>query len=196
MQHEQIIDKVVKDFENGKMSRRELIRTLALTVTAVTAGSVTAVSAASPAPAAAADGKGFKALTVNHISYQALDYARCRDFYVNLLGMTVAFDTGDQCYLQFGDPNSHAGETTIHLRRTNRSDNKPYVDHVAYTIDNWDRDAVLAELKRRGFDPAADSKYGWTIKDSEGYEIQLISKDHNRYLLEECGGYMQGCPKK
>jgi hypothetical protein len=194
-QHEQIIDKVVRDFENGKMSRRQLIQTLALSVTAATAAASAAPPvAAAPAPAAAK--KGFKALTINHISYQALDYARCRDFYVDLFGMSVAFDSGDQCYLQFGDPDSKAGETTIHLRRTNRADNKPYIDHVAYTIDNWDRDAVLENLKSRGFDPSPDSKYGWTIKDSEGFECQLIAKNHNRYLLEECGNYMQGCPKK
>lgn len=192
MKHEQIIDKVVRDFENGKMSRRQLIQTLALSVTAATA--VSAAPEAAPKPAAGR--KGFKALAVNHISYQALDYARCRDFYADLFGMSVAFDSGDQCYLQFGDPDSKGGETTIHLRRTNRADNKPYIDHVAYTVDNWDRDAVLDELKSRGYNPAADSKYGWTIKDSEGYEVQFIAKEHNRYLLESCGNYMQGCPKK
>jgi Glyoxalase/Bleomycin resistance protein/Dioxygenase superfamily len=185
---EQIIARLVKDFEDGKLSRRQLIKSLALTATAA--------AGASAAPAAPDFSKGFKALAVNHISYQAVDYARARDWYVSMFNMTVPFDTGDQCYLQFGDPDSKAGETTIHMRRTNRADNKAYIDHMAYTIDNWDRDAVYEELKRRGYDPKADSKYGWTIKDSEGFGCQLIAKEHNRYLLYSCGGYMQGCPKK
>lgn len=196
MQHEQIIENVVKDFENGKMSRRELVRTLALTVTAVAVGSVGTAPPAKAAPAAAAAGQGFKTINVNHISYMATDYGRCRDFYVELLGMSVPYDTGSQCYLQFGDPDSHAGETTIHLRKTDRPDKQPYVDHIAYTIDNWDSEAVLEELKRRGLDTEADGVLGWSFKDSEGYACQMISKEHNRYILEQCGGYAQGCPKK
>src|ERR1041385_5782018 len=90
---EHIIAKLLQDFEAGRMSRRQLIQSLAL-----------ASAAASSAPAAATEGNGFKAITVNHISYQVADYAKTRDFYGNLLGMKVSHDDGKQRYLSFAIP--------------------------------------------------------------------------------------------
>src|SRR2546421_1670390 len=87
---EHIIAKLLHDFEHGFMSRRQLIQSLAMTATAA------AAAGATPSEAAA-DGKGFKAVAVNHISFQVADYAKTRDFYVDLLGMNVLKDTGKQC---------------------------------------------------------------------------------------------------
>ena len=61
---EHLIGKLLHDFEQGRMDRRQLIRSLAL-----------AAAAATPA---AAEGKGFQAVTVNHISYVVADYAKTR----------------------------------------------------------------------------------------------------------------------
>ncbi|HEV2445236.1 MAG TPA: twin-arginine translocation signal domain-containing protein, partial [Candidatus Sulfopaludibacter sp.] len=66
---EQIISKLLRDFEEGKVSRRQLIKSLSVAVAA----------AAGAVPAVAAEGKGFKAVTVNHISYRVADYAKTRD---------------------------------------------------------------------------------------------------------------------
>src|SRR5712692_20710 len=131
---EHIIGKLLRDFENGKMNRRQLIQSLALAASA--AGAV--------APAAAADNKGFKAVTVNHISYVVADYTKTRDFYADLLGMKVEHDTGKQCSLVFGD------SFIIPRNPRDASVKTPLINHVAYTIDNWDKNAVEAELKRRG----------------------------------------------
>src|SRR5579872_5730646 len=91
---EQMISKLLRDFEEGKMNRRQLVQSLAMAATV----------AAGVAPAAAAEeGKGFKAVTVNHISYQCVDYAKTRDFYASLLGMGVTQDNGSQCYMPFGN---------------------------------------------------------------------------------------------
>src|SRR5213593_2711797 len=92
---EHIITALLEDFEQGKMTRRQLIQSLALTATAA--------SAASAAPAAAAEGKAFKALSINHVSYQVVDYTKSRDFYAGLFGMQVSRDDGMQCRLSFGD---------------------------------------------------------------------------------------------
>ena len=49
-----------------------------------------AAGAAAHAGRAPAQGsKGFRAVAVNHISYQVSDYAKTRDFYADLLGMKV-----------------------------------------------------------------------------------------------------------
>jgi catechol 2,3-dioxygenase-like lactoylglutathione lyase family enzyme len=119
-------------------------------------------------PTAAADGKGFKAITVNHISYQVADYAKTRDFYADLLGMKISQDDGKQCFLSFGN--------TFIIPR-NRPIRTPRIDHIAYTIDNWNREAVEAELKRRGLQPRPDTQNSFHVKDPEGFDLQISGKE-------------------
>jgi catechol 2,3-dioxygenase-like lactoylglutathione lyase family enzyme len=141
------------------MSRRQLVQTIAI---AATAASV---------PALGAQAKGLKAVAVNHISYGTADYGRTRDFYADLLGMKVSHDDGKQCYLAFGS-------SFIVARKTRQPDNKPYVDHIAYTIDNWDPAAVEAEVKRRNLNGKLDAeKQSVFIKDPDGLGVQICSKD-------------------
>jgi catechol 2,3-dioxygenase-like lactoylglutathione lyase family enzyme len=156
---EQIISKLLQDFEQGKMNRRQLVRSLA--VAAAAAG------AATPAPAA---GKGFQAVAVNHISYMVADYAKTRDFYADLLGMKVSKDDGKQCYMSFGD-------TFLLPRNARASVKPPVVDHIAITIDNWDKNAVEAELKRRGLEPRPDTEDSFHVKDPDGYNLQISGKN-------------------
>ncbi len=80
---EHVIANLLRDFEQGKMSRRQLIQSLAIAATA-TATAAAGVRSASAAPAP--DTKGFKAVAVNHISYGVADYARTRDFYADSFG--------------------------------------------------------------------------------------------------------------
>jgi catechol 2,3-dioxygenase-like lactoylglutathione lyase family enzyme len=164
---EGVIAKLLDDFERGRMTRRELIKSLAI-VGAAGAG-------AAAAGAAAAQGekrKGFRAVAVNHISYQVSDYAKTRDFYADLLGMKVVGDTGTQCYLILGDTN-----TFMIPRNAPQGSTPPRIDHIAYTIENWDKNAVKAELERRGLDPRADTENSFHIVDPNGYDLQISGKD-------------------
>src|SRR6202030_1985523 len=90
---ESVIAKLLQDFEQGKMNRRQLIQSLSLAAAAVVG----------TARAARAAGKPLEALYVNHISYEVNDYKKVRDFYVDLLGMKVTEDDGKQCRLVFGN---------------------------------------------------------------------------------------------
>jgi catechol 2,3-dioxygenase-like lactoylglutathione lyase family enzyme len=186
---ENIIAKLLNDFEAGKMNRRQLIKSLTVAASAAAAGTSVSKAAAEPSSIV-------KVVNVNHIGYQAPNYERCRDFYVKMCGMTVPFDTGDQCYLQFGDPNSKIGETTIHLGKSARPEGKGTITHLAYTVENWNREEIYNKLKAAGYDPEPDTEYGWSIPDSEGISLQLLAKEHSRHAVNVCGGYMQGCPKK
>ena len=110
-------------------------------------------------------------MAINHISYGVADYGKTRDFYADLLGMKVLKDDGKQCDLAFGD-------SFIVVRKTRQPDNKPFVDHIAYTIDNWDAAAVEAELKRRNLDPKVDAeKLSVSVKDPDGFGVQICSKE-------------------
>src|SRR5947207_15833730 len=135
---EHIISKLLPDFERGKITRRQLIQNLALTATA--ASTVSTGEAAAPA----------NATYINHVSMQVADYTKTRDFYSGLFGMKVTGDDGKtQCRLTFGD------NILIPRNASSRPGGKVGVDHIAYTLANWDTDktvkaAVEAELKGRG----------------------------------------------
>ena len=159
MQH--IIGKLLQDYEHGKMSRRQLIQTLALTATA-TVGTVESAPQAN-------------AIYINHVSMQVADYTRTRDFYAGLFGMKVTNDDGKtQCRLTFGD------NIVIARNASSRPGGKIGVDHVAYTLANWDTDkavkpAVEAELKRRGL-MIRTTEGSFHVQDPDGFEVQMGGK--------------------
>jgi len=155
---EHIIAKLLQEFETGKLNRRQLIQNLAL--------AVTAASAISAVPAAAAEGKAIKAINLNHVSYQVTDYKKTRDFYAGLLGMAVTEDDGKQCRLQFGD--------NLLIVRNRQPAGK--VDHIAYTVANWDqeKEAIEAEVKRRGLKIVqGDAKTSLHVLDPDGLGVQF-----------------------
>jgi catechol 2,3-dioxygenase-like lactoylglutathione lyase family enzyme len=157
---ENIISQLLSDFERGKMTRRRLVKTLAFISTAASQGM------------AVAQGKGFKATSVNHVSFSVPDYAKTRDFYADLMGMTVKQDDGKQCYLTFGD-------TSLIVRKTRQPDNKAYIDHMCYTIADWNGKAVEAELNRRGLKPRkGGNEYSFEINDPDGYGLQIAASPH------------------
>jgi catechol 2,3-dioxygenase-like lactoylglutathione lyase family enzyme len=162
---EQIITKLLQDFEQGKMTRRQLIKSLTITATAAST-----LGSASAAPVQE-HGYVAKATAFNHVSYQVTDYKKCRDFYAGLFGMKVSMDDGMQCRLSFGD------NILIVRNRTPA----PKVDHIAYTIAGWDADksvkpAVEAELKRRGLQ-IRTTEGSFHVSDPEGFEVQMGGKD-------------------
>jgi catechol 2,3-dioxygenase-like lactoylglutathione lyase family enzyme len=159
---ENMIAKLLDDFDRGKMTRRQLIKSLGM-VAAVAAGT---------APASGEDAKGFRGVAINHISYQVNDYAKTRDFYANLFGMKVVGDTGKQCNLILGDSN-----TFLIPRNAPAGTTPPRIDHIAYTIENWDKNAVQSELERRGLNPQADTDNSFHVKDPNGFDLQICGKE-------------------
>jgi catechol 2,3-dioxygenase-like lactoylglutathione lyase family enzyme len=155
---EQIIAKLLSEFEQGKLTRRQLIQHLTI--------AATAASAVSTVPAAAAEAKVLNATNFNHVSYQVTDYAKTRDFYAGLFGMKVSEDDGKQCRLSFGN--------SILIVRNRQP--APKVDHIAYTIANWDqeKEAMAAEVKRRGLKIVqGDIKTSLHILDPDGFQVQF-----------------------
>ena len=155
---EQIIAMLVTEFDQGKLTRRQLIQNLTI--------AATAASAVSAVPAAAAEAKVLNATNFNHVSYQVTEYAKTRDFYAGLFGMKVSEDDGKQCRLSFGN--------NILIIRNRQP--APKVDHIEYTIANWDqeKDAMAAEVKRRGLKIVqGDTKTSLHILDPDGFQVQF-----------------------
>jgi catechol 2,3-dioxygenase-like lactoylglutathione lyase family enzyme len=186
---DQMITKLHTVFRSGRINRRELLRALGLSATTALATSLlpeATAFAGSPAETSSVGGSAFKAVSFNHINYQVADYAKVRDFYVNLYGMKVVWDDGKQCSVECGDPPNaiYIRPLTKPLDRpagTGRSANwdaqmgQGVVDHFAFSIENFQLDSVGAELTRRGLDPKPDGPYAWSIKDPSGITIQICA---------------------
>ena len=164
---EHIIAKLLQNFEDGKMTRRQLIQSLALAATAASA------TGAVPVAAAAADKYLVKTTYLNHVGYQVADYRKSRDWYADLFGMKVALDDGKKANLAVGE--------SLLIFHNRQSPSTPIIDHICFTVADWDKDksvrgAVEAELKRRGLE-VQSSANSLDIKDPDGYRIQLGGKD-------------------
>src|SRR6266849_4606103 len=120
------IAKLMKDFDSGRMDRRQLLHALSITATAAFAASAiprTVVAFDGNATQkAAAGGRPFPTPTnINHLSCAVADYARSRDFYLDLLGMRVSWDNGKQCALEFGNPSAPNG---LYIRNVSKAGDK------------------------------------------------------------------------
>jgi len=102
---DKFIARLLKDYEDKKLSRRQLVQTIKIAA---------ATWAGGEAAANAAPSSGFKTIAVNHISYECPDYTIARDFYQHLMGMGVVLDDGQQCVMPFGySANLNAGTHLI-----------------------------------------------------------------------------------
>jgi catechol 2,3-dioxygenase-like lactoylglutathione lyase family enzyme len=160
---EHVVSNLLQNFEQGKLTRRQLVQSLALAATVTSAASGT-----SAGPQAEASGKLVQALGMIHVSYMVNDYAKMRDFYVNVFGMkpTVDDPDGKQVRLSVGND--------ILIIRQWESDT-PRVDHISYKIANFDknREAIGEELNRRGLKPSWNGHSAYHFRDPEGFDIEI-----------------------
>lgn len=160
---EHIISRLLQEYERGKVTRRQLIQML-------TVGTVAASSAATAEAAPAT------ATYINHVSMQVADYKKTRDFYSGLFGMKVMDDDGkNECTLAFGN------NTIIARNAASRPGGKVSIDHIAYTLANWDTDksikaAMEAELKRRGLMIRVTNN-SFHVQDPDAFEVQMGGKE-------------------
>ena len=95
---ESVIAGLLKDFEDGKMTRRQLIQSLALAAVAAAPGASalaqTAAAAPKPPIPQAFEPTGWKTVWLDHISFQVSDYRRSAAFYRDLMGWTIRNDNG------------------------------------------------------------------------------------------------------
>jgi catechol 2,3-dioxygenase-like lactoylglutathione lyase family enzyme len=178
---EALVSRLLKQFEDGTMSRRQLIQSLA--VAALAGPAATSVRAQT--------GNRFRTVRLDHLSYQVPDYRRTRDFYADLMGMSVAADNGkDYCQLQFGEAHKAGARDRSFLSvRTARPQTGQAVgpspgariDHVAFTIESWETDKVRAELERRKLRPRLEpggtgdtpNYVSFHVEDPNGFDLQI-----------------------
>lgn len=179
---------LLKRREPNQLDRRKAIQLLAVGATASLAASAGAEQLTTLArfPLPANSAAPFRAVAFNHINYQVGDYAKVRNFYVEMFGMKPVWDDGRQCSVEFGDP-----PNAIYIRPLTRPLNRPSgtgtamnwseemghgnIDHLALSIDNFELESVKNELARRGLNPRQDGPYAWTVVDPSGYTLQICA---------------------
>jgi catechol 2,3-dioxygenase-like lactoylglutathione lyase family enzyme len=167
---ERFIADLVRKFETGTISRRDFCEGVALAAI---------VHAAGGAEANAAQSRGLKMLGVNHLSYACPDYRKARDFYSSVLGMEQLKDDGkSRVNLAFGPAPGKGGSFIV---ARNAAANPPaparaVIDHVCYTISNWDDARVNAGLKAKGQNPTGRSG-SVNVYDPFNCQVQLASAE-------------------
>jgi catechol 2,3-dioxygenase-like lactoylglutathione lyase family enzyme len=159
-----------------EIGRRQILQGLgAATATALLSDTASIFTAA----AQSAPARAFPIPTnINHLSCAVADYARSRDFYVDLFGMRVTWDNGKQCALEFGDP---AAPNGLYIRNVRKPGDRPDVGHIAYGIPNFEKykDAIKAEMERYHLtNIRSDSEVGWICNDPAGYMLNIVTEKH------------------
>ena len=179
----------LQEFEKGKISRRGLIKTLVAAATATRAGG--AAQAAQPS--------GVKASNVNHVSYTCPNYRQAADWYSKVFNLEQVNDDGHNVNLPFGkqgekplgiDAND-IGPTFIVARTRDlngtigttgirRPKATCVIDHMAYTVADFDRERVKAELIAMGVQKVRDGgMFSLHMEDPFGYDIQISGLANN-----------------
>lgn len=146
------ISNLLQSYEQGKLTRRELVTGLALL-----AGGAGSVSAAPVS--------GIQAVSVNHIAMNVGDVKRSTEFYRDVFGLSVTLQTEKSAALLFGN-------TGLILR----PGEKHGVTHFMFGIDNYNADNLATALRAHGLDPRKDQD-SFHVKDPDGLDIQVGDKD-------------------
>jgi glyoxylase I family protein len=152
---EAIISNLVTRFEQGLLSRRELVQGLAML-------------AASGTAAAQEGGLDFKSADIDHVSIHVADLQRSVDFYQKMFGFSVVSQEQAQGIIRLGN--------TKVLVSINNGRPAGMVDHFAIGIPRFNNDAARRYLTERGATPLQGDYAGLHVKDPDGVNVQISAR--------------------
>ena len=150
---EKIISNLVRKFEAGAISRRELVQRLSFAAAAATASSASGQNA------------GFQGGFISHVSLSVSDLQRSTEFYRKTFGLAVLSEDKKQEIVRLGKT-----RTLISLRRATPV---AMVDHFAIGVEGFNREAVEADLKARGIAASQNVEAGFHVNDPDGFPVQI-----------------------
>ena len=173
------IEQLVKRYEGGGMTRRELVLALSALVMARPAGGAAAQPGAAPAP--------IRVRTMNHVTLTVSDVQRSVEFYQRVLGLPLVTTQGTERdwdapavpVLGIGD-----GPQFIAFSRGDR----PHINHYCLGMEGFDAAEIVARLAEHGIearvrmradsDPPAEELI---FNDPDGIPVQIQDVSY-------CGG--------
>lgn len=153
---EQAVTRLVDEFEEGRLSRRGLIRGL------------TAIAAAGAATSAVAQETPFESTAIDHISVQVEDLAPSIEFYQTIFGLSILNQDEANKIVRMGPM---SGRIIVSLHE------KPptgIVDHYAIAIRNFDQQQVTDALAAHGLQAQQNLDYGFYVRDPAGIPVQIV----------------------
>ncbi len=156
----EIAETLIKDFERGLLSRRQLASQL-IGLGAALAATARAAEASQGDPGAAT----FQATGLNHVALDVASVPKLRDWYIKHLGLKVVRESGeDNCFLGTGGGN----EFFLTLFRGD----KPGLNHYCYTIREYNPDKAEEKLKAAGLKPRREGNRLY-FPDIDGITVQI-----------------------
>src|SRR5881397_4426688 len=151
---EKIISNLVSQFEKGALSRRQLVRGLAM------------LAATGTVASAAQNDIDFKTADIDHVSIQVTDLQRSVDFYKKMFDFSVVSEDKPLGIVRLG-----TNRTLVSL---NRQSPPKIVDHFAIGVPRFSKEAAARYVKQRGATPEDDPYAGLHIKDPDGINVQIF----------------------
>ncbi|MSV34589.1 MAG: VOC family protein [Bryobacterales bacterium] len=152
---EAMISNLLRRFEKGALTRRELVQGLA---TLAAAGGTAATSPAQEA--------GIKGTRIDHVSIQVSDLPRSIAFYQTMFGFAVVSEDKPNEIVRLG-----TGKALVSLHHKSPTG---LVDHFAIGVEKFNQETVTRELKARGANPEQNLDAGFHIKDPQGIGVQIV----------------------
>jgi catechol 2,3-dioxygenase-like lactoylglutathione lyase family enzyme len=153
-----VIEKMLSDFESGRLTRRQLAVSLAALVSG---------AQAAPKP------EGLRAVTLNHVTVRVLDVQRTSSFYQEFFGMPLKQHSQKTHILGVGK--SFFG--------VEQKGTPAELDHFDFGIAGFDADDVIAKLKARNLkiEPGG-TKESFKFWDPDGFLVQLNGPDYEGHV--------------
>jgi catechol 2,3-dioxygenase-like lactoylglutathione lyase family enzyme len=152
---EPIISDLLTRFEKGTLSRRELVRGLAMLEASGTA-------------AAAQEEIDFKGADIDHVSIQVADLQRSVDFYQKMFGFSVISQDQPHGIIRLGN--------TRTLVSLNHESPAGIVDHFAIGVPRFSKESAARYLQQHGATPLDDPFAGLHVKDPDGINVQIFNQ--------------------
>ncbi len=157
---EREIDRMVSLFEEGKMTRRQLVAHVSAVAAAAALG-----GRSGRAEAATVEEPTFQAQRIDHIALRVSDVPRSRDWYAQHLGLEItARDSESSSFLNCGDD-------FVALFRRGET---PGLDHYSFAINNYNADDAMARIQEAGLDGERRGNRVY-FPDPDGIVVQVAS---------------------
>lgn len=153
-----VIERMLTDFEDGRLTRRQI----ALSLAAFVAG-----AQAAPSPG------GLRAVSLNHVTVRVPDVQRTSRFYQEFFGMPLKQHSETTHILG-------VGKSFFGIEQKGES---PGLDHYDFGIADFNADEALAKLQALNLhlEPGG-TKESFKFRDPDGFVVQLNGPDYEGHV--------------
>ena len=176
--------RLVADYEQGRLSRRQLVaRLMGLGAAMATfKGAAWAQGVTSPTgqgSAAQAGSATFQATGLDHVALDVTDVARSNEFYIKHLGLRVI--RGDENASFLGADRSSRASTRLSSPKSGSNDDffltlfraeRPALNHYCYAIEKFDPDDAMERSAAAGLRPRRTQNRVY-FPDPDGLTVQV-----------------------